>query len=279
MTAKDEGASRVGQQSGRGARFLLFILFQIPLRIANGTRDVAVCPLAKSSAILDEHRMNGLDFTLAGAQLTALGSGALYWRERDLLCVSDLHLGKAERIARRGGTTLPPYETRDTLSRLEADLAAMQPRHVICLGDSFDDLGAAQALPEAERLWILRLQAGRRWDWIEGNHDPGPLGLGGAHLAEAVLGPLTFRHIAEPGSQGEVSGHYHPKASVHARGRSISRPAFLFDSARLILPAYGTYTGGLRSRADVLSRLMRPEACAILTGPRPVAIPMPRKAR
>lgn len=223
--------------------------------------------------------MNGLDFSFVGALLTALGSGALWWRERDLLCVSDLHLGKSERMARRGGSALPPYETRDTLNRLAADLSFTQARHVVCLGDSFDDLGAAQALPEDERLWILGLQAGRRWDWIEGNHDPGPVGLGGTHLSELSLGPLTFRHIAVPGSRGEVSGHYHPKATVRARGRSISRPAFLFDTSRLILPAYGTYTGGLRSQSRVLCDLMDADARAVLTGPQPVAIPMPGKAR
>ncbi|MGR3473395.1 MAG: ligase-associated DNA damage response endonuclease PdeM, partial [Sulfitobacter sp.] len=67
--------------------------------------------------------------------------------------------------------------------------------------------------------------------------------------------------------------------SIRARGRSISRPAFLFDSKRLILPAYGTYTGGLRSQSRVLCDLMGPEACAVLTGPQPVAIPMPGKKR
>lgn len=236
-------------------------------------------PLAKSASISDEQRMNGLDFSFVGTLLTALGSGALWWRERDLLCVSDLHLGKSERMARRGGSALPPYETRDTLNRLAADLSFTQARHVVCLGDSFDDLGAAQALPEDERLWILGLQAGRRWDWIEGNHDPGPVGLGGTHLSELSLGPLTFRHIAVPGSRGEVSGHYHPKATVRARGRSISRPAFLFDTSRLILPAYGTYTGGLRSQSRVLCDLMDADARAVLTGPQPVAIPMPGKAR
>ncbi|MEO0504277.1 MAG: metallophosphoesterase, partial [Pseudomonadota bacterium] len=60
--------------------------------------------------------MNSCDLTLAGATLQAMGSGALFWPARSLLCVSDLHLGKAERIARRGGTQLPPYETRDTLT-------------------------------------------------------------------------------------------------------------------------------------------------------------------
>lgn len=220
--------------------------------------------------------MNGYDFTLAGAQLTALSSGALWWGHQRLLCVSDLHLGKSERIARRGGATLPPYDTRDTLTRLAADVAISQAQVVICLGDSFDDLGAALALPEEEQLWIARLQAGRRWVWIEGNHDPGPVNLGGSHLAELPIAPLTFRHIAQNGASGEVSGHYHPKATIQARGRNISRPAFLYDSDRLIMPAYGTYTGGLRSTSDVLCDVMRPEALAILTGKNPIVLPMPR---
>jgi DNA ligase-associated metallophosphoesterase len=220
--------------------------------------------------------MNGYEFTLSGAPLKALGSGALWWPLESLLVVSDLHLGKSERIARRGGTSLPPYDTRDTLNRLAADIALTHARTVICLGDSFDDLVAAEALPEEERQWILRLQSGRRWVWIEGNHDPGPVEFGGAHLAELPLAPLTFRHIAQAGASGEISGHYHPKATLQARGRNITRAAFLIDSNRVILPAYGTYTGGLQSRTPVLGELMRAEAIAVLTGPTPTAIPMPR---
>ena len=220
--------------------------------------------------------MNFVELTLAGERLHALGSGALFWPAQSLLCVSDLHLGKSERMARRGGTQLPPYETRDTLSRLAADLEATEARGVICLGDSFDDLAAARSLPEAERLWITRLQAGRRWIWIEGNHDPGPIEFGGAHLGELQQSPLVFRHIADPDTRGEISGHYHPKATLGTRGRSITRPAFLIDHDRIIMPAYGTYTGGLRSHDAALTALMRNGACAVLTGPRPVMIPMPR---
>ena len=220
--------------------------------------------------------MNSCGITLAGASLRALGSGALFWPAHDLLCVSDLHLGKSERIARRGGSQLPPYETRDTLSRLSDDLDITQASTVICLGDSFDDLTAAQSLPEDERLWITRLQAGRQWVWLEGNHDPGPIEFGGTHLAEMSKPPLFFRHIAEGGASGEISGHYHPKATLRVRGRAITRPAFLFDRDRLIMPAYGTYTGVLRSHDAALSALMLPEAHAILTGANPVRIPMPR---
>ncbi|MEM6588798.1 MAG: ligase-associated DNA damage response endonuclease PdeM [Pseudomonadota bacterium] len=220
--------------------------------------------------------MNEYKFSLAGAPLVALGSGALFWPEQNLLCVSDLHLGKAERRARLGEAPLPPYETQDTLSRLEKDLKATQANTVVCLGDSFDDRAAAEALPEAAKIWIAALQAGRRWIWIEGNHDPGPVDLGGTHLSELPLPPLTFRHIARDGQSGEVSGHYHPKTTLNLRGRTITRPAFLVDTDRVIMPAYGTYTGGLRSHAPELQRIMRREAIAVLTGPVPHPAPMPR---
>ncbi len=220
--------------------------------------------------------MNSCAFQFQGVDLQAMGSGALWWPEQSMLCVSDLHLGKSERMSRRSGIPAPPYEVQDTLSRLETDLATTGARMIVCLGDSFDDLAAAAALPEDARLWITRLQAGRRWVWIEGNHDPGPIDLGGSHLAELVLGPLTFRHIAQSGAQGEVSGHYHPKVQVPTRARVISRPALLMDDTRIILPAYGTYTGGLRSHDPVLADLMGPAARAILTGARPIVVPMPR---
>ncbi|GGH31979.1 putative phosphoesterase [Cribrihabitans marinus] len=220
--------------------------------------------------------MSGYSFDLYGAGLTALGSGALWWPERQALCVSDLHLGKSERIARRGGAALPPYETRDTLARLASDLDRTGARTVICLGDSFDDPLAMQALPRQDRLWISTLQAGRRWIWIEGNHDPGPVDLSGTHLAELSLGPLQFRHIAAAEAKGEVSGHYHPKVRLRLRGRALQRPAFLLDRDRLILPAYGTYTGGLFCDRPPLADLIGDPGLAILTGAQPRAVPMPR---
>ncbi len=209
-----------------------------------------------------------------GETLHLMPSGALFWPARKTLTVSDLHLGKSERLARRGGSLLPPYETQATLEKLDRDLDSTRPETVICLGDSFDDLAAFDGLDEASRLWLARLMAGRDWTWITGNHDPGPLEIGGAHRAELKLHPFTFRHIAEPGTRAEISGHYHPKARLAGQ----MRPCFLADAARLILPAYGTYTGGLRSDTPALTALMAPDALAILTGSRALAIPMPRQA-
>ncbi|WRH62280.1 MAG: ligase-associated DNA damage response endonuclease PdeM [Fuscovulum sp.] len=209
-------------------------------------------------------------FTLSGETLHALPSGALYWPAQSLLCVSDLHFGKSERLARRGGALLPPYETRATLEKLETDIDRTTPARVVCLGDSFDDLAAVDGLEEEARLRLARLMAGRDWTWIEGNHDAGPVDIGGTHRATLTLGPLTFRHIADPAEMAEVSGHYHPKARI----KGTSRPCFLLDPRRLILPAYGTYTGGLATHDTALQSLMQKGALAILTGTKALPIPL-----
>lgn len=220
--------------------------------------------------------MNGCDIELSGEVLTVLPSGAVFWAAKSLLCVSDLHLGKSERMARRGGPLLPPYEARETLQRLEADIRATVPDVVVCLGDSFDDLDAVRALDEDTKSWLDALMAGRRWIWIEGNHDAGPVEVAGTHLETLYEPPLVFRHIAQTGRQGEVSGHYHPKARLIVRGRAITRPCLLFDAQKAILPAYGTYTGGLATDSPDLSDIMGPQARAVLLADPPVMIPMPR---
>lgn len=218
--------------------------------------------------------MNSYAFTLGQARLIALPSGALFWPDQSLLAVSDLHFGKSERLARLGGALLPPYETRATLERLDADLETTAARRVICLGDSFDDLASAGTMDAADRLWLTRLMAGRDWTWIEGNHDAGSLALGGTHRAELRLCGLGFRHIATPETP-EISGHYHPKTRLPG----CSAPAFLIDGARVILPAYGAYTGGLWCDHPDLDALMQPNALAVLTGARCLAIPMRSQIR
>lgn len=202
-------------------------------------------------------------------------SGALWWADQSALIVSDLHLGKSGRIARVGGLMLPPYETSDTLLRLGRDIESTGAGRVICLGDSFDDPAASAELDEDTHGWIAWLQAGREWIWVEGNHDPGALGLGGSYRHEVSRGGLTFRHIADANAVAEVSGHYHPKARIGG----VSKPCFLIDAHRIILPAYGTYTGGLRCNSDPLLGLMGPDALAVLTGARCIPAPMPGRSR
>ncbi len=204
-------------------------------------------------------------------------SGTLHWPARDLLCVSDLHFGKAQRFVVHGGSALPPYETQDTLLRLDQDIAATAASTVICLGDSFDRIGARDDLSEDERAWITRLQAARRWIWIEGNHDPGPVGIGGEHMAEFTTGPLSFRHIATE-QTGEISGHYHPKVTLNLKARRVSRKCLLLDKHRIIMPAFGTYTGGLNVQNAPLDTLIcDPAICVLLDGKSAQPAPRPRR--
>ncbi len=212
--------------------------------------------------------MNSYAFVFCDTRCTALPSGALWLPDHDTVCVSDLHLGKSERIARRSGLMLPPYEGHQTLEKLQHDLDATQPALVICLGDSFDDLDAANHLDDDLRLWLIRLQAGRSWVWIEGNHDPGPINLGGTHRNDMQVGSLTFRHIATEDT-AEVSGHYHPKHRIAGR----SKPAFLVGASRLVMPAYGAYTGGLASDRAPLTALFDRPPLAILTGKKAIPVP------
>ncbi|WP_424928297.1 ligase-associated DNA damage response endonuclease PdeM [Amaricoccus tamworthensis] len=213
------------------------------------------------------------------ANLSLNPTGSLWWEGESLLCVADLHLGKSERMARRGGSLLPPYETSETLDRLSREIDALEPRNVVCLGDSFDDLESAGALGEANTERLLAMMAGRNWIWITGNHDPGPVTLPGTHCAEHHLNGLVFRHIAEPDGVGEISGHYHPKARLRLRGVGISRPCFLVDGSRLILPAFGAFTGGLCTTDAAFADVMGNDALAVLTGTKTAAIPMPRPPR
>jgi DNA ligase-associated metallophosphoesterase len=183
---------------------------------------------------------------LNGAALTPDVSGALFWSEQHTLIVADLHLEKASSYA-AGGQLLPPYDTPETLANLASVMRRLVARRVICLGDSFHDSDAPARLPPSQCAFLANLTRGTEWIWIAGNHDPAPpADLGGRVMSELCAGPLTFRHIARPrAAPGEISGHFHPMARVRSYGRNVMRPCFVADAARVILPAFGAFTGGL----------------------------------
>jgi DNA ligase-associated metallophosphoesterase len=198
--------------------------------------------------------------TIAGISLIADPAGALYWADEGLLVVADLHLEKGSSFAARG-VLLPPYDTAATLSRLARLIACYAPRVVIALGDSFHDGDGPARLAPPDRASLQTLQRGRDWLWIAGNHDPEPCArIGGEFVATLALGPVSFRHVPQYGSQdGEIAGHLHPVARVSARGRTVRRRCFATDGRRLVMPAFGAYAGGLNVRdrafADVFETL------------------------
>jgi DNA ligase-associated metallophosphoesterase len=208
---------------------------------------------------------------LAGARLVADLSGALFWPVAETLVVADLHLEKGSRFA-AGGRFVPPYDTRATLSRLIAAIGRYRPRRVVCLGDSLDDADAEARADDADADTVRALSADRDWIWVRGNHDPvAPTAWGGRSAAAWREGPLIFRHEASA-ARGEVSGHFHPKASMRVRQRRLTASCFVGDDERLILPAFGTYTGGLNVLEPAIARLFPGDFHAILLGRRTVHV-------
>jgi hypothetical protein len=206
-----------------------------------------------------------------GAEVTMRASGALWLEAERTLVVADLHLEKGSSYAARG-QMLPPYDTRETLRRLAAEVAALSPAVVILLGDTFHDRKSEDRLAADDAARLKDLAVGRRLVWVIGNHDAdGPRRLPGEVVDELALGPLTFRHEPQAGAQpGEVAGHLHPAARVRAPRGTVRRRCFVTDGERAILPAFGAYAGGLNVRDAAFAGLfVRPPLAGAL-GPRRV---------
>ena len=188
---------------------------------------------------------NNGEIIFMGQQFLCDHEGALYWPEQECLIVSDLHLEKGKAMAGTG-SLVPPYDTKITLQRLSDCLAKWKPNTVISLGDSFHRDDSAQNLTASDREIIQQMSSKYQWVWISGNHDPvAPAGLGGSAVDELAIGEIVLRHEQQIDALGEISGHLHPSARIRQRGKNLRRKCFASDGTRLIMPAFGAYTGGL----------------------------------
>lgn len=216
----------------------------------------------------------GLHVLIEGEACVLRCSGAMWAIAHRTLIAGDLHLEKGSAFA-AWGQMLPPYDSRATLDRLEAEIEALNPACVVLLGDSFHDTRSIGRMASEDRARLDQMAAGRDWIWLEGNHDIAALretvpDLGEALPGEVVetldIGALRLIHEPQPGIQrGEVAGHLHPAARVSAHGRSVRRPCFVTDGHRVILPAFGAFTGGLDVRDPAIAGLFaeRPMAAAL----------------
>jgi DNA ligase-associated metallophosphoesterase len=206
-----------------------------------------------------------LEIRVNGERLLLDSSGAAFWPAQATLVFADLHLEKGSSYA-RGRQFLPPYDTHATLLRMAAAVARFNPRRIIALGDSFHDRDAAERLPADARTFLAALKG--EFIWIAGNHDPQPpVWLGGTVTGVWSAGGLTFRH--EPSAQchpGEIAGHLHPVAKVAKWGRTVRRRCFAADGARMILPSFGAYTGGLDVGEEPIAKLFGPRFHAYMLG-------------
>nr|QQZ51001.1 ligase-associated DNA damage response endonuclease PdeM [Phenylobacterium glaciei] len=191
-----------------------------------------------------------------------------------MLVVADLHLEKGSAYAARG-QMLPPYDTRDTLRRLTAEIAATRPAAVVLLGDTFHDRASEDRLAADDAEQLRTLAGLTRLIWVIGNHDAdGPRALPGEVADELTVAGLLLRHEPQAGLQpGEVAGHLHPCAKVTASRGTVRRRCFVTDGERLVVPAFGAYAGGLNIRDRAFSGLFaRDPLCGALGGTRVHAV-------
>lgn len=195
--------------------------------------------------------------SFAGQDFTIVDRAGLYWPARQALFVADLHFEKASWYA-ASGQMLPPYDSAATLDRLEHAITACGATSLWCLGDNFHDSRGAERLDPKLAARLEQLAARIAVHWITGNHDSAlNAGFGGRVVDEADLGGLALRHRAESrGSVPELSGHFHPRLRVRLRGRMVSRPCFVRCSERLILPAFGSLTGGMDAGDPAIMQVM-----------------------
>jgi uncharacterized protein len=206
-----------------------------------------------------------LPLNFAGQAFAVVGGKALYWPAQNALIVADLHLEKASWFAVRG-QMLPPYDSLATLQALTTLIEATQARQLWCLGDNFHDSGGAQRLEPAARHLLSTLTERLDWRWIIGNHDPALTDdIGGTVIDEAEVSGLILRHRALPGEiRPELSGHFHPKYHGQSRNRRVSRACFVMSATRLILPAFGSLTGGLAADHTEITGVVGVAATALV---------------
>ena len=203
--------------------------------------------------------------SFGGQDFRALAAGALWWPARAALLVADLHLEKASWFASRG-QLLPPYDSLATLAELTTLVEATRAAEIWCLGDSFHDVGGCDRLPAEAQASLRTLTGSTRWTWITGNHDPIVADhCGGEVVEEAVVDGLVLRHEAEPGeTRPELSGHFHPKLRVRVRGRQVARRCFVATPTKLVLPSFGSLTGGLDAGAPAIRQAVGMGAEALI---------------
>ena len=207
-------------------------------------------------------------FSFAGETFVASPEGALYWPARNALLVADLHLEKASWFARLG-QFLPPYDSVATLTALKEVVQATGVTGLYCLGDSFHDRFGCDRLPDQARALLLDMTSRLEWTWILGNHDPGFADhCGGTLVEEMEVNGIVLRHEAHPHDpRPEMSGHFHPKYRVQVRGRRVSRRCFVASASKLILPAFGSLTGGLDASHPEIVKSVGPAASALVPLP------------
>ncbi len=170
--------------------------------------------------------------------------GGVFWAEKSLLLISDVHLGKVVHF-RKFGAAVPQKAIHKNFMLLDEIIAHFKPFQVCFLGDLFhSSINKEWQLFEN---WVARTPA--EIVLVAGNHDIiSPLKfeeLGIQWVQELVLDTFLLTHHPEE-REGffNFCGHIHPAIRLQGFGRQHLRlPCFFKKPQQLILPAFGQFTG------------------------------------
>ncbi|MEO9476084.1 MAG: ligase-associated DNA damage response endonuclease PdeM [Cyclobacteriaceae bacterium] len=195
-------------------------------------------------------------FDLEGQQLTLDASKAIFWYDKRMLFVSDVHLGKAGHF-RKAGIPIPKKIHYDDLDLLSTLIARYQPKSLVFLGDLFHS-DHNEEWNDFE-LWMRR-HHDTEMILVKGNHDVLDENLYASSdlkiVEELILPPFHFSHEKVDSKLYNISGHIHPTIRLRGAARQgITLPCFYFDAEDALMPAFGHFTGGYKIKPAKGSRI------------------------
>ena len=198
-------------------------------------------------------------------------SGAIFITEIDTLVISDLHFGKSFSFAKIGNF-LPPYDINETIEKIRRLIEKYSPKQIISLGDNFHE---QKTLKMIDKISIKKInETFNQLDviWIDGNHDENLKNkklIYGRFKKNHTFSSLTFTHIKSQKLESnsfEFSGHFHPKISFKHNGINYLCKCFALGKNFCILPAFGSFTGGLDINSSELKKILPDDKTVIAIG-------------
>ncbi len=174
------------------------------------------------------------------------------------LIAADVHLGKSATF-RAKGLPVPEGDTERDFRRLAEMVVKHRVRHLVIAGDLFHSpAGMTGELETALAEFLAEVAI--PVTLVMGNHDAKlsrlPLGL----VCVEYLDLDQIRIIHDPASADterlHISGHWHPVVRIpDGRRTSLRLPCFLYRGNTLVLPAFGSFTGGAILSAEPEDRV------------------------
>ena len=170
--------------------------------------------------------------------------GVLFWLEKKIAIVSDLHLEKGSSFA-SSGQFVPPFDSEETLNKLINFLKIHEVKIIILLGDTFHDRGALNRMSSKVKSIFDSLVENYEIIFVLGNHENKMKSAFIKFYERYIVDDIHFLHEAVLEKKYQISGHFHPVASLKINSKLITEKCLIHSENHLIMPAFGEFTGGL----------------------------------